>query len=186
MEKRDQILDAALHLFVERGFQNTPTSLIAKTAGVATGTLFHNFENKEELINETYLTTKRSFAEDLANGVNLEKSLEDKLKKIWINGVRWGLHYPEKYRFFQQFSNSPFITAFTREQAMKEFSFLINIVEGAIDDGIFLDMPKDFLGPWFTGQMLQAISHLLNFPDQATDANIQKIFNIFWKGITKD
>ncbi|MCK5033837.1 MAG: helix-turn-helix transcriptional regulator, partial [Calditrichia bacterium] len=50
-EKREAILKATLNLLVERGFHDTPTSLIAKEAGVATGTLFHHFKNKEELIN---------------------------------------------------------------------------------------------------------------------------------------
>ena len=33
LEKRDAILKAALTLISERGFHNTPTSLIAKEAG---------------------------------------------------------------------------------------------------------------------------------------------------------
>ena len=57
-DKREAILKTALNLFTERGFHNTPTSLIAKEAGVATGTLFHYFKNKEILINELYLHIK--------------------------------------------------------------------------------------------------------------------------------
>jgi len=36
-DKRTAILDATLALISERGFHNTPMSLIAKTAGVSTG-----------------------------------------------------------------------------------------------------------------------------------------------------
>jgi len=39
-ENREKILTTALALFTERGFFGTPTSLISKEAGVATGTLF--------------------------------------------------------------------------------------------------------------------------------------------------
>ena len=38
-DKRAAILEAATKIFSERGFWNTPTSLISKQAGVAEGTL---------------------------------------------------------------------------------------------------------------------------------------------------
>ena len=38
-DKRDAILETALVLFCERGFYGTPTSLISREAGVATGTI---------------------------------------------------------------------------------------------------------------------------------------------------
>ena len=59
-EKKQTILDASLKFFVENGFHGTSTAEIAKTAGVATGTLFHYFKTKEELINRLYLHTKES------------------------------------------------------------------------------------------------------------------------------
>jgi len=49
-DKRQAILKAALNLFTEQDFHNTPTSLIAREAGAATATLFHHFKNKEILI----------------------------------------------------------------------------------------------------------------------------------------
>ena len=53
-DKRSAILQAALELFAENGFKGSPTALIAKRAGVATGTLFFYFKNKEELIRELF------------------------------------------------------------------------------------------------------------------------------------
>ena len=59
-EKELQILNASLKLFVENGFHGTSTAEISKSAGVATGTLFHYFKTKEELINRLYLYSKES------------------------------------------------------------------------------------------------------------------------------
>jgi AcrR family transcriptional regulator len=44
-----ELLAAALDLFVERGFASTRLEDVAKRAGVAKGTLYLYFENKEEL-----------------------------------------------------------------------------------------------------------------------------------------
>ena len=50
-DKRNAILDAATHLFAERGLTAAPTSEISKLAGVAEGTLFTYFKTKDDLIN---------------------------------------------------------------------------------------------------------------------------------------
>lgn len=45
-----ELLDAALDLFVERGFANTKTEDVAARAGVSKGTLYLYFPSKEELL----------------------------------------------------------------------------------------------------------------------------------------
>lgn len=45
--KRTAILAAASRLFAEKGYANTPTSEIAREAGVAEGTLYHHFGSKD-------------------------------------------------------------------------------------------------------------------------------------------
>lgn len=45
--KRTAILAVASRLFAEKGYANTPTSEIAREAGVAEGTLYHHFGSKD-------------------------------------------------------------------------------------------------------------------------------------------
>ncbi len=47
---RAAILDAAMELFAERGFDGSPIASIARSAGVATGLIFHYFGAKEGLL----------------------------------------------------------------------------------------------------------------------------------------
>ena len=49
-EKQETILTVALQLFAEQGYENTPTSQIAKAAGVSEGLIFRHFENKDGLL----------------------------------------------------------------------------------------------------------------------------------------
>jgi len=50
MEKtRARILDAALHLISERGYNGATTAEIARRAGVAEGTIYRYFKDKKEL-----------------------------------------------------------------------------------------------------------------------------------------
>lgn len=50
--KKDIILDTALNLFAERGYDATPTSLIAREAGVSEGLIFKHYTNKAQLLEE--------------------------------------------------------------------------------------------------------------------------------------
>lgn len=50
MDRREEIYETALELFTERGYDNTPLSLIAKSLGLSKGGLFHYFQSKEHLL----------------------------------------------------------------------------------------------------------------------------------------
>jgi AcrR family transcriptional regulator len=48
-ERREALIDAAAETFAERGFHGTPTTAIAKAAGISQAYLFRLFPTKEEL-----------------------------------------------------------------------------------------------------------------------------------------
>lgn len=50
-ESREKIIQAALKLFAEEGYQSTTISKIAKQAGVSKGLMYNYFANKESLLN---------------------------------------------------------------------------------------------------------------------------------------
>jgi AcrR family transcriptional regulator len=49
-EKQEAILSVALRLFAEQGYDTTPTSQIAREAGVSEGLVFRHFTSKEGLL----------------------------------------------------------------------------------------------------------------------------------------
>jgi TetR/AcrR family fatty acid metabolism transcriptional regulator len=54
VDKRRQILDAAVRVFARQGFHATRVSDIADEAGVAYGLVYHYFRSKEEVLNELF------------------------------------------------------------------------------------------------------------------------------------
>ena len=48
--KQEKILEAALELFASEGYAATPTSKIAKMAGVSEGLIFRHYESKQVLL----------------------------------------------------------------------------------------------------------------------------------------
>ncbi len=48
-QRREHLIEAALHLFATRGFRGTTTKSIAEAAGVSEGIIFRHFPTKEDL-----------------------------------------------------------------------------------------------------------------------------------------
>lgn len=49
--RRNEILDAAEHLFITKGFDKTSTNDILAEVGIARGTLYYHFNSKEDILN---------------------------------------------------------------------------------------------------------------------------------------
>lgn len=180
-DKRQALLKAALTLFTQHGFDGTPTSKIAKEAGVATGTLFHYFKTKEELINQLYLEIKQELTRDLFAGVSDEQTLRGKVYKIWFNCIAWSLKYPEKLRFFLQFSSSPYISNLTREEATQHLSFIRDLIEEGKRQDMIKEMPTDLLVDINTGLAQVMAMHFLNNPEKFHDEDYREMaFNAYW------
>ena len=54
IDKRRNILDAAVKVFARQGFHSTRVSDIADEAGVAYGLVYHYFKSKDEVLNELF------------------------------------------------------------------------------------------------------------------------------------
>src|SRR5580700_3464724 len=95
-DKRNAILDAATHVFAERGLTAAPTSEISKQAGVAEGTLFTYFKTKDDLVNALYREIKLELADAMISGFPRKKSVRARLRHVWEGFVNWGVANREK------------------------------------------------------------------------------------------
>jgi AcrR family transcriptional regulator len=142
---REKILATALTLFTERGFFGTPTSLISKEAGVATGTLFFYFPTKEDLIDTLYRRIKSEAAQAMCRGLDTEKTTKKKLRRLGFNAVGWGIENPAKIKFMEQFAHSSFVSTNAHEEGMSHFLFLQDLVRDGIREGTIRDIDPTLL-----------------------------------------
>jgi AcrR family transcriptional regulator len=72
-ERREQILEASIQVFAERGYEGASTDVIARNAGISQPYLFRLFGTKRELI---VATIERCFADTEALFARAAKGLE--------------------------------------------------------------------------------------------------------------
>ena len=179
-------MEAALKLFSEKGFKETSTANISQLAGVATGTLFLYFENKEELINRLYLESKEEFANYARQGLEEQKTLKAELRHIWDRWIAWSTSHPEKSGFMLHFSATPYISKMTKEASMTNFSFINVIIRKASTDKQIITLSPELLASVIMGQMVAMGKFLLKQPDKKTrDTWSAQGFEVMWKGIQK-
>jgi AcrR family transcriptional regulator len=81
-ETRARILESALALFLERGYDQTTMRGIAEHAGVALGNAYYYFESKEHLIQAFYARTHAEHVAASQDVLAREKSFSERLRGV--------------------------------------------------------------------------------------------------------
>lgn len=104
LKTRGQILEAALRIFGEKGFDATSVREIAGSVGVNHALIRHHFQNKEELWKEavTFLFDRMQIELSVEPGSEDQLSEFEKLKNRIRRYVRYCARHPEHARIMVQ------------------------------------------------------------------------------------
>ena len=79
METKEAIYEKALDLFVQRGYDNTPISYLAKVLGLSKAGLYHYFDSKEQLLFQIH---QYQLAKDILPLIEQAKKIRDPEKRL--------------------------------------------------------------------------------------------------------
>ncbi len=183
-EKEQKILDASLKLFVEKGFHGTSTAKIAENAGVATGTLFHYFKTKEELINSLYLSTKDSLLTEINDNYDHKKDIKENLKNLWLKSVNFSINNPYKFQFLLIFQYSPYITSLTKKQIETRTESMIETYIKGIEKQEIKEIPFEFAMDYFWGNVASTVNYFRKYPEKLNEKTLDQVYELLWDGIS--
>jgi AcrR family transcriptional regulator len=107
-QKIDLFFNSTLALVSRVGLVGLTIPGIAKHAGVATGTLYLYFKNKEDLIQALFKDVKKHFSANIFVGYHRGMSVETGLRIIWENSLRYSVSHYSQQIFFEQYNISPY------------------------------------------------------------------------------
>ncbi|MGC7872427.1 TetR/AcrR family transcriptional regulator [Desulfosporosinus sp. SYSU MS00001] len=99
-EKYQAILDAATEVFAEYGFFNSQISKIAKLAGVADGTIYLYFKNKEDILVSLFTERMGQFINEICQEIEECRSAKERLLRI----IKTHLRYMQENRSLAMFT----------------------------------------------------------------------------------
>lgn len=121
-DKREAILEAALELFVERGFFGTAVPEIADRAGVGAGTIYRYFESKEALVNAIYRQEKQRFAHVVLDDFPAGVTTREQFRVLWLRMAKFATEHTPAFIFLELHHHARYLDAESRavEQRLTE------------------------------------------------------------------
>ncbi len=166
-DKRADVMKAALELIAERGFHGAPMAEIAEKAGVAAGTIYRYFENKDVLITELHRELEDRIMAALQEGFPAGRPLRERFLYLNQRLLMYFIEHPLHFRYMEQYFNSPFGITMHRDRLLGKSGnpdLLREIFEEGISRQILKDFPVVVLFSLAFGPMIILLrDHILGF-----------------------
>jgi AcrR family transcriptional regulator len=180
-DKRAAILDAATQVVAEFGV-SAPTAKISKLAGVAEGTLFTYFANKDDLLNQLYLTLKTDLRESIMADYSASQSLVDRCRYVWDCYVGWGSANPDKRKAVRQLQVSDRVTDKTRKIVGDAFADVSSTLRECAAGGVLKDQSPAFIAAIMSAIAETTMEFIAREPAHARRYT-KSGFEAFWKAV---
>ncbi len=143
LEKRDEIVRAALELIAEHGFHGAPMATIAARANVGAGTIYRYFENKDVLISELYRDLEARMNPVILEGYAPEKPIRERFLHLGAALLRYFIENPLDFRYLEQFHNSPYGVVIRRDRILGKKGGC-DVYRDLFEEGVVRQVIKDF------------------------------------------
>lgn len=178
-ERRQQILEAALAVFTQKGYHATNVSDVAAQAGVSQGTIYWYFESKEELLTQALLFFFEDFGQGMLGSLAQCPTAVDKLRALGQAMVGFASEAEGLFTLFLEYwASSP-----RRAEAGQLWSsmlveykdLVVEIIEEGVRDGEFKPVDAEQL-VW---AMMAAYDGLAAYDMFLPDLDIAQICHVF-------
>ncbi|MGN6435571.1 MAG: TetR/AcrR family transcriptional regulator [Agriterribacter sp.] len=183
MDKKEQIMVAAMKLLVEKGVQATPMSAIAKAAGTGMGTIYNYFATKEELINAIYLYVKQSEISLVLGSIDPNASLKIKFTSYYTAFISFYLKYPESFAFMEQLQHSPIIQEVTKEEGKAAFQPVIDLIQQGQREGIIKQIDLMAILYFLAGTIATYVRWIISINKKNHSKQLEHHLRMVWDAI---
>ena len=116
--RREDILRAALGLFLEKGYDSTTLTDIRQRSGASTGSIYHFFSGKADIAAALLQAATTGWSAE-TDSDNVNTGAEIAIKNSVAGFVRWGSAEPGLFRFMDDLlSRTPYSAEFKNIQEM--------------------------------------------------------------------
>ena len=178
-EKRGALMRAATRVIATQGL-GAQTAVIAREAGVSSGSLFTYFKTKRVLLNELYLDLKAEMASAALKDLPRKTSLRKQLLSVWSNWMHWVISDPDKRRALAQLSVSEEITPETRVMGHESMTGIADLLERCRAAGPMHEASMSFVVSVMNSLAETTVDFMLHDPPNA-ERHCQLGFDALWR-----
>jgi AcrR family transcriptional regulator len=182
------VLETTLRIIIEKELQATSMSLIAKESGVSTGSIYHYFESKEDIINELYKGIVTFNGGFVLKDFHKNESIRERFHKAWENLFQLSINYPQGFQFIEQYSFSPYIHLTTKQEAYKGgwCGPLEKLYAEAMEQQLFIHLDPGLMVQMHYGSIVYLVKGHVQKHFDLTDDVIQTVIRSSWNSVSKE
>ncbi len=185
LAKIDVIFGASLRLIRKEGIAGITMAKIAREAGIATGTLYIYFKNKEELISGLYMKLEQSSSERFVKNLDPDQKFKVCLKKVWINYLKHRIEHHDESIFLEQYYYSPYITLAQKKIAEDMKTPVYQLINRGKAEGLLrTDIDNEMLFMAMIGFMRSLADEHVEGRYILNEKRINQGFELNWNMIT--
>ena len=165
MSTKQKILDEALTLFAEKGYDGTGVDLIAERVGIKGPSLYKHYKGKEEILNALIDVAEERYDEMFGSEKNIGKIPKDREEfiKVTMERISFTIRDPmiRKIRMLlvqEQFRNERISEVTTRHQLDGIQRMFAKIIKGMMDGGIIKNDDPELLAVELTAPAVLQIA----------------------------
>ena len=144
MSTKERILDEALTLFSENGYDGTSVEQIAEKVGIKAPSLYKHFKGKEDILNAIIDNAEAHYEESFGSEKHIGRLPESKEQFLCatMEKISFTLHDPmirkiRKFLVQEQFRSERLAEITTRHQLYGIQGMYTKIIEGLMNEGLF-------------------------------------------------
>lgn len=185
MSKKAIVLQTTLELITKQGIEATSLSQIIKESGVANGTVYHHFKNKEEIITELYLMLTKDFGTVIMRNIP-ENDIKKQFTIMWLNLFYYFVNNPLAFIFSEQIARSPEIPQSLKDKSREYYKEIENFFREGVRQKIFKAYNTLVMEEIFFGNVVSLVKIHENETVKLQEKHINQAIEISWRGFLKD
>ena len=185
IDKKKALVKATIELVNNNGFHATPMSKIAKMANVSPATIYLYFENKQDLLNQTYIEVKAAYTQYAFETYEDSMTVEAGFELIWKRIANFKLHECENAMFLAQCDNTPIIDEASRQEGIIHLQPLLDLWTRGKKEGIIKPISEYLLYAY----AINPLSFLMMAQNRGAftldKSHIEEAYEAAWDGIKR-
>lgn len=184
-QKIEKTFASALVIIGQKGIVGLKMQELAKAAGMATGTLYIYFKDKNELMNLMYLHYTKQMQRNIWSEQASIASYPERFRQKWYNYLRFVELFPAEMVFLEQYHRSPFANENTLAESDNLLQPLVDIIEEGQQQGYLQQMPPNLILAFVCGSVQELVA-------KSADGSLPPVTNMThfawemtWKAISK-
>ena len=180
--RRKEIFDASVHLFLDKGFNETSMNEIAQAAGMGKSTLYDYFKSKDEILVSYYADEITKITERGYEITRLDIPVSEKLKMIMETHLAYLLD--NKHFHLRLSSETQRLSSDSQQFIHSQRKTYRELLQGLIEDGIRAGEFRP-INTRFAARCIYTLLSIAAFsnPSASPEKIMEESMQIFFTGI---